>query len=110
MSAARGLASANDIKKRLVKFTGRLDVEEIGPARAAPMGAVGSGAATSHRGGQGTTRLVDLYRRCTLGDGYDGPTKKRRDYKARRLPRFFSGIRIGVRDRLLIIWVARSNT
>src|SRR4051794_36962045 len=28
MSAARGLASASNIKMRLVKFTGRLDVEE----------------------------------------------------------------------------------
>ena len=31
MPAARGLAKANNIKMRLVKFTGRLDVEEIRP-------------------------------------------------------------------------------
>ena len=31
MPAARGLATANNIKMRLVKFTGRLDVEEIMP-------------------------------------------------------------------------------
>jgi hypothetical protein len=31
MPAARGLAKANNIEMRLVKFTGRLDVEEIRP-------------------------------------------------------------------------------
>jgi hypothetical protein len=31
MPAARGLATANNIKMRLIKFTGRLDVEEIRP-------------------------------------------------------------------------------
>lgn len=31
MPAARGLAKANNITMRLIKFTGRLDVEEIRP-------------------------------------------------------------------------------
>jgi hypothetical protein len=31
MPAARGLAKAKNIKMRLIKFTGRLDVEEIRP-------------------------------------------------------------------------------
>jgi hypothetical protein len=31
MPVARGIAKANQVKLQLVKFTGRLNIEEIGP-------------------------------------------------------------------------------
>ena len=31
MAAARGLAKANNLKMRLIKFTNRLDIEDIAP-------------------------------------------------------------------------------